>query len=211
MLKESVFPYRLYLVISEADCLGRNVLHVADQALRGGVDIIQLREKHCDFNEFRQKALQMKEVTERFGVPLIINDRWEIAREVEAFGVHVGNHDAPPTHVRNGWPACRCLGYSLEYRAQLRTADTDAADYLGVSPVFSTPTKTDTVTEWGLEGLAEIRARTDKPLVAIGRMNLQNVREVRAAGADCIAVVSAICAASDPQKAAYALKNALLA
>ena len=85
-----------------------------------------------------------------------------------------------------------------------------AADCLGISPVFSTPTKSNTVTEWGLEGIREIRKLTSKPLIAIGGMNISNVRQVMKAGADCIAVVSAVCAADDPREAAYNLKNEII-
>ena len=100
----------------------------------------------------------------RYGVPLIINDNLTVAQRAGAAGLHVGNHDLPPTQVRAQWPGCGLLGYSIEYEAQLHTPEAAAADYLGISPVFRTPTKTDTVTEWGLAGVQAIRAATAKPL-----------------------------------------------
>ncbi|KPE50228.1 thiamine phosphate synthase [Chryseobacterium indologenes] len=207
----SSFPYQLYLVISEADCAGKNFREVAEQAILGGVDIIQLREKHSSTASFLQKARQLIEITEKYNIPLIINDNTEVAESINAAGIHVGNSDASPVDLRQH-PLIKnkMIGYSIEYLSQLENEQTSVSDYLGISPVFKTSTKTDTITEWGLEGIAEIRSLTDKPLVAIGRINPGNAREVINAGADCIAVVSAICSASNPQKAAYELKNEIL-
>ena len=207
----SSFPYQLYLVISEADCAGKNFLEVAEQAILGGVDIIQLREKNSSTSSFLQKARQLIEITEKYNIPLIINDNIEVAEKVNAAGIHVGNSDASPvdlkqqTLIQN-----KMIGYSIEYLSQLENEQTSVSDYLGISPVFKTSTKTDTITEWGLGGVAKIRSLTDKPLVAIGSIHLGNAREVIQAGADCIAVVSAICSAPHPQKAAYELKNEIL-
>lgn len=205
------FPYQLYLVISEADCKGKNFLHVAEQAILGGVDIIQLREKHDSTGLFRQKAQQLIEITDKYNIPLIINDHIEVAEKVNAAGIHVGNSDTPPILLRQR-PALqnKIIGYSIEYINQLENEQTAASDYLGISPVFRTKTKTDTITEWGLEGISQIRKLTEKPLVAIGNIHLDNAKEVINAGADCLAVVSAICSADNPQKAAYELKNEIL-
>ncbi|SEL01847.1 thiamine phosphate synthase [Parapedobacter koreensis] len=203
------FPYHLYLVISEADCRGRDPLWVAEEAILGGVDIIQLREKHVATDVFLDKAAQLKQVTDRHRVPLIINDSLTVAMAVGAFGIHVGQQDTPPSEVRRVWPDCQLLGYSIEQQEQLQSRETAAADCLGVSPIFSTATKTDTVTEWGIAGIRQLRGLTDKPLIAIGRMNAGNAREAIRAGADCIAVVSAICAADSPRKAANELKNVI--
>ncbi|MDR6920938.1 thiamine phosphate synthase [Chryseobacterium sp. 2987] len=207
----SSFPYQLYLVISEADCAGKNFLEVAEQAILGGVDVIQLREKNSSTASFLKKAQQLIEITEKYNIPLIINDNIEVAKKVNAAGIHVGNSDASPVYLRRQ-PLIqnKMIGYSIEYLSQLENEQTSVSDYLGISPVFKTSTKTDTITEWGLEGVAKIRNLTDKPLVAIGNIHLRNAREVINAGADCIAVVSAICSAPHPQKAAYELKNEIL-
>jgi thiamine-phosphate pyrophosphorylase len=201
------FAYRLYLVISEACCPHRNYLEVAEEAIRGGVDIIQLREKGLPATDVIAKAKTLKKMTDRHGIPLIINDNLDVARHIGAFGIHVGSRDVSPTVIRESWPQCRCLGYSVESLEQLEGAAAAAADYLAVSPVFRTETKTDTVTEWGLNGLATIRSMSTKPLVAIGHMNAGNAAAVTRAGADCIAVVSAICSAPDPREAAFLLKK----
>lgn len=201
------FPYRLYLVISEASCLHRPFLQLAEEAILGGVDIIQLREKNSSTSEFLKKAELLKNITDKYQVPLIINDNLEVARLTGAFGIHVGNNDLSPIHIREQWPDCKSLGYSIEYLRQLQNEATAAADCLGISPIFSTPTKKDTVTEWGIEGLRNIRQQTDKPLIAIGNMQTHNITSVIESGADCIAVVSAICSSAHPQKVAAELKS----
>ncbi|WP_461532891.1 thiamine phosphate synthase [Sinomicrobium sp.] len=201
------FPYQLYLVISESDCKGRDFIDVAEQAILGGVDIIQLREKNASDSDFLEKAIRLKEITDKYGIPLIINDNAFVAKEIEAFGIHVGQNDIHPTILREDFFDNKMIGYSIEHLDQLKNNDTLTSDYLGVSPIFRTKTKLDTVTEWGLEGLIEIRALTEKPLIAIGNIHLNNAKDVMRSGADCIAVVSEICSAENPQKAAFDLKN----
>lgn len=201
------FPYQLYLVISEADCKGRNFLDVAEQAILGGVDIIQLREKNASDLDFLKKAIRLKEITDKYQIPLIINDNAFVAEKINAFGIHVGNSDTKPSVLRESSFQNKMIGYSIEYLNQLETQETILSDYLGISPIFRTDTKTDTVTEWGLEGLLKIRTLTEKPLVAIGNIHLKNARAVMKAGADCIAVVSEICSSENPQKSAFNLKN----
>lgn len=201
------FPYHLYLVISEEACLGKDMIKIAEQAVAGGVDLVQLREKNNTDETFLLKALKIKEMLDKYTVPLIINDNLNVAVQCAAAGIHVGNSDVPPSSIKSVWPACPILGYSIEYIEQLEKSEAQFADYLGISPVFSTPTKTDTVTEWGLSGITRIRTLTSKPLVAIGNINSNNAREVIEAGADCLAVVSAICSATNPQAAAERIRN----
>jgi len=201
------FPYHLYLVISEEACLGKDMIKIAEQAVKGGVDLVQLREKNYTDQTFLLKALKIKEMLDKYAIPLIINDNLHVAIQCAANGIHVGNSDVPPSSIKSVWPACPILGYSLEYIEQLEKTDAQLADYLGISPVFSTLTKTDTVTEWGLSGITRIRALTSKPLVAIGNINSNNAREVIEAGADCLAVVSAICSAANPEAAAEKIRN----
>ncbi|MCL4161536.1 UNVERIFIED_CONTAM: hypothetical protein GTU68_003758, partial [Idotea baltica] len=179
-------------------------------AIRGGVDLIQLREKDCDDETFIARAEKLKEITDKYNVPLIINDNLKVAIKVNAFGIHVGTTDIPPSIIRKTWKGCQSLGYSLETLEQLYTQETQVADCLGVSPVFKTLTKENTVTEWGLDGIRRIRDITSKPLIAIGNMNIDTIVPVLEAGADSIAVVSAICSAKDPEKAAFELKNKII-
>lgn len=202
------FSHQLYLVISEADCKKHDFLYVAEQSILGGVDVIQLREKDTASSIFLEKALRLKEITEKYQVPLIINDNLEVAIKVDADGIHVGNNDLPPTQIRGTWSAeNKMIGYSIESLEQLSNKEADMSDYLGISPVFKTPTKEDTIIEWGLRGVSTIRALTTKPLVAIGNIQQNNAQAIIQAGADCIAVVSAICSAPDPRKAAVELKK----
>lgn len=211
MSSHSQFPYLLYLVISEKDCKGRDMLEVAKQAILGGVDIIQLREKDSSAESFLKKTQQLKEITDKYNIPLLINDNFQIAKQVNATGIHVGNSDMPPVLIREQWKEERkIIGYSIEHLEQLNNKQTSTSDYLGISPIFKTPTKTDTITEWGLHGISQIRTLTKKPLVAIGNIHLNNAKAVLNAGADCIALVSEICSAKNPEKAAYQLKNELL-
>ncbi|MDR1200367.1 MAG: thiamine phosphate synthase [Tannerellaceae bacterium] len=204
---QNKFPYRLYLVLSENNCPKGNFMDVAEQAIAGGVDIIQLREKTADTVQFLDKALRLQDRLSKCQVPLIINDNLDIALQSSAYGIHVGNNDISPQYIRSVWKDCSSLGYSIEYLEQLKNNDTQVSDCLGISPVFQTSTKKDTVTEWGIQGVNEIRSRTDKPLIAIGNMNAENVYEVIKAGADCIAVISAICSADNPAKAAFKIRN----
>lgn len=201
------FPYQLYLVISEADCKGRSFLDVAEQAILGGVDVIQLREKNAADLDFLEKAIRLKEITDKYQIPLIVNDNAFVAEKINAFGIHVGNNDTKPSVLRETSFQNKMIGYSIEYLSQLENNETILSDYLGISPIFRTDTKTDTVTEWGLEGLIKIRTLTEKPLVAIGNIHLKNAKAVMEAGADCIAVVSEICSSENPQKSAFNLKN----
>lgn len=201
------FPYKLYLVISEEACAGRDIVWVAEQAVKGGVDLVQIREKTKTTSEFIEVTLRLKQMLDNYSVPLIVNDNLGVAMHCNAYGIHVGNSDVPPSQIRQQWPNCKMLGYSVEYIAQFFNSEIQYADCLGISPVFITSTKTDTVTEWGLDGLLKIRGLTNKPLVAIGNMNADNAVEVIRAGADCLAVVSAICSADDPKRAAELIRN----
>ena len=201
------FPYRLYLVTDDTACLGRELIAVVESAVRGGVDLVQIREKSLPYEAFLDKTLRLKEMLDRYNVPLIVNDNLPVAIQSHAAGIHVGNKDIPPTDILKQWTDCSILGYSLEYEAQLQGPDAALADYLALSPIFSTPTKTDTVTEWGLEGISKVRALTPKPLVAIGRVHAGNAAAIIRAGADCLAAVSAICSAPDPASAAAKIRN----
>ncbi|MFT2011154.1 thiamine phosphate synthase [Pontibacter sp. 13R65] len=201
------FNYRLYLVTDEAACLGRDLVEVVEAAVQGGVDLVQLREKHLSDAAYLAKGLRLREMLDRYNVPLIINDNLKVAVQCGAAGIHVGNSDIPPTDILKRWTDCGTLGYSLELEEHLQSPSAKLADYLALSPVFSTPTKTNTVTEWGLEGISRIRSLTSKPLVAIGRVSAANAGDMVKAGADCLAVISAICSAPHPAHAAEELRN----
>jgi thiamine-phosphate pyrophosphorylase len=136
------------------------------------------------------------------GVPLVINDRIDVALACQAQGVHLGQSDMPVAIARQMLPPEVFIGLSVENLGDVARAAGQAVDYLGVSPIFATPTKTDTAPPWGLAGLRQVRALTTLPLVAIGGIHLTNAAEVLRAGAGGLAVVSAICSADDPALAA---------
>jgi thiamine-phosphate pyrophosphorylase len=200
---------RLYLVTDTTACLDRPLLDVVASAVQGGVGCVQLREKRLDTRAFIATAIALKALLAPRGVALVINDRVDVALACGADGVHLGQSDMPIEMARRLLPPHVFVGLSVESPQQVRDADGLDIDYLGVSPVFATPTKTDTGTPWELDGLRRLRAATDLPLVAIGGIHAGNVRAVMAAGADGVAVVSAICSAEQPRHAAAQLRAAL--
>lgn len=198
---------RLYLVTDRASLRGRTLADVVLQAVHGGVSCVQLREKHLDSRDFHAQAVALMALLRPFGVPLVINDRLDIALACGAQGLHLGQSDLPVHTARALLPPSVFIGWSVETPEHVVQSAQLPVDYLGVSPVFATPTKTDTAAPWGLEGLSELRARTALPLVAIGGIHLHNAAQVLAAGADSLAVVSAICSADEPRASAQALRT----
>jgi len=197
----------LYLVTDRDLSLGRPLEEVVLQAVKGGVSIVQLREKRASTRFFVEQAERLKRLLTPYGVPLIINDRVDVALAVEADGVHIGQEDMPYPIARRLLGKRAIIGLSVETVEQVLEAEGYDVDYLGVSPIFETPTKTDTRGSWGLEGLAQVRKLSRHRLVAIGGLNAANAESVIRAGADSIAVVSAICSATEPQRAAEVLNQ----
>ncbi|MHB8771628.1 MAG: thiamine phosphate synthase [Syntrophales bacterium] len=188
----------LYFVTDRSLCGTRPVEDVVLAAIRGGAACVQLREKSAATRAFVEEARMIKELMAPFRVPLIINDRLDVALAVGADGVHLGQDDMPYEIARRLLGPNAIIGVSVETWADVERAETLDVDYLGVSPIFSTPTKTDTKAPWGIEGLARIRAFSRHPLVAIGGLNAANAAAIVKAGADGVAVVSAICTSPDP-------------
>ena len=188
----------LYLVTDRDLCGDKPLEEVVLQAVRGGAACVQLREKNVSTRFFINEAARIKSRLAPFYVPLIINDRVDVALAAGADGVHVGQDDMPYAVARRLMGAKAIIGLSVETWEDVEKAQVLDVDYLGVSPVFQTPTKTDTKGSWGLQGLSRIRAWSRHPLVGIGGLNRSNAAEVILAGADSVAVVSAICAAPDP-------------
>lgn len=199
--------FSLYLVSDRRLSLPRTIEEVVRFAVNGGVTVVQLREKDCSTKEYIELAYRVKKILEPLRVPLIINDRVDVALAVGADGVHIGQNDMPYIDARRLMGADAIIGLSVETIEQGIEADNLDVDYLGVSPIFATPTKTDTITEWGIEGLQSLRPKTRHTLVAIGGINSSNARSVLEAGADGLAVVSAICAAPDPEDASRKLRT----
>jgi thiamine-phosphate pyrophosphorylase len=198
---------RLYLVTDQSLMRGRPLADVVAASVQGGVTCVQLREKTLGTREFLAQALLLKKLLAPWRVPLVINDCIDIALACGADGVHLGQSDLPVDQARKLLPPEVFIGWSVESMDEVLQSAALPVDYLGVSPVFATPTKTDTAPAWGLDGLARVRAATRLPLVAIGGVHAGNAREVLRAGADGLAVVSALCAADDPQAAAAAIRG----
>mgnify|MGYP001271392602 CR=1 FL=1 len=197
---------RLYLVTDRELAGGRDLLDVVLAAVRGGVTLVQLREKAAPTRDFVALARELKA---RLEVPLIVNDRVDVALAAGADGVHVGQSDMPYADARELMGPDAVIGVSVESLADAEAAEPLDADYLGLSPVHATPTKTDVATQLGLDGVRAIRARSRHRLIGIGGLNADNAGEVIRAGADGIAVVSAIVAAPDPEGAARELRAAI--
>lgn len=200
------FDPTLYLVIGPDDTLGRDPVWVVERAIAGGVTMVQLRWKHAAPQALLELAQRMHRVTSRHGVPLLINDDVEVAARANVEGVHVGQGDLAPQAARARIGSDAIVGLSIASEAQLATLDPGLVDYAGVGPVTATATKPDHAAPLGVLGFAALRARLSVPVVAIGGVGLANARELRTAGADGLAVVSALCTASDPELAARTLR-----
>ena len=196
---------KLYLVTDRPLSLGRDIEWVVTEAVKGGATIVQLREKEIDTRTFIGLAARLKAALKPLGVPLIINDRVDVALAVDADGVHIGQSDMPYAIARRLLGPDKIIGLSVENLDEVAEANGLDVDYIAVSPVYGTPTKTDTAEPFGLEGLRRAVALSRHPVVAIGGMNEHTAPDVFAAGADGIAVVSAICSAPDPAAAARQL------
>lgn len=203
MNKESLL---LYLVTDSSMLRGRSMQEVVLAAVAGGVTMVQLREKEASTRDFVELARALKDVLRDKQVPLLINDRIDVALAVDADGVHIGQSDMPYDVARKMLGPNKIIGLSVENHQQVVDANGLDCDYIGVSPVFATPTKTDTATPFGLDGLREAVRTSIHPSVAIGGMNLQTAASVMACGTDGIAVVSAIMGADNPEQAARKLK-----
>jgi len=206
-MKPENIDYSLCLVTDRGLSRGRTTQQIVEAALRGGVTCVQLREKTCSTREFITQALFIKDHLKRHNVPLIINDRVDIALAVNADGVHLGQSDMPIEMAKAILKDSMIIGISAESLKNAVQAEKDGADYIGVGPIYATSTKTDTASPFGLEGLREIRRSVKIPLVGISGLNRENAGEVINNGADGVAVVSAIVAADDPEKAARELKK----
>ena len=196
---------KLYLVTDESLLSGKDLYKTVEAAVKGGVSMVQLREKESATRDFIERAIRLKQLLTPYHVPLIINDRIDIALASGADGVHIGQSDMPYHLARQLLPKGKIIGLSVESREQVYEANGLDVDYIAASPVFGTATKTNTLTDWGLEGVSWIRSVSRHPLVAIGNIKAHNIASIFQAGADSAAVVSAIISANDPEQAARTL------
>lgn len=206
MTAKKRFDPTLYLVTDRRFLRHLSLAELVARAVAAGVTMVQLREKECPAREFYELALLLKQILPA-GIALMINDRLDIALAAKADGVHLGQEDLPVEKARALIGPEAIIGLTINNLEQLKEAEKLPVDYLAISPIFPTPTKTDTGPPWGPQGLARARKLAEKPLVAIGGLNEANVSQVIKAGADGIAVVSAICGAEDPEKASRTLRR----
>jgi thiamine-phosphate pyrophosphorylase len=201
----------LYVITGTYPELWRGHLEVARAALEGGASALQLRDKGLGGRDMYRLALQMRDMVDRSGggCLLFVNDRVDVALAAGADGVHLGQDDLPASDARSLVGANMIMGISASTVDEAEKARADGADYLGVGPVFATPSKADAGMPIGVEGLRRIAKSVDVPVVAIGGINEDNVGQVLEAGADGIAVISAVTAAGDMLEAVRRLRLAV--
>lgn len=203
------FDLSLYLV-TDYRMDPRALAGMVREAVAGGVTLVQLRDHDRDDGEVYRIARQLLDVLEGTDVPLLVNDRVDVALAAGAAGVHLGQGDLPPERVRELGGPDFVIGWTASDLASVHAASTLAegtVDYLGLSPVYATPTKPDAEKPLGIDGLRDLCAETTFPSVAIGGINADNAADIMATGVDGVAVVSAICAAVDPRSAAAQLRK----
>lgn len=198
----------LHLVTDRSLIGDRSLSDVVEQAVQGGVTHVQLREKSADPQIILQMGYELKKILDRYSVPLIINDHVEIAKVLDAAGVHVGQEDMPYMQAREMLGPRKIIGLSVTTLAEAQSANQWDVDYLGVGPIFTTTTKLDAAPVLGVQGLREIRASSHHPLIAIGGITHKNCVEINTM-VEGVAVVSALCAASDPKQAAALFRGHL--
>ena len=198
----------LYVVTDRALAKGRSHQEVAAAAFAGGANVVQLRDKTLEARELCEVAQEIQAAAARARALLIINDRVDVALAVGADGVHVGQDDLPAAWARRLLGPDKVLGVSVENGAQAERAEADGADYVAIGPIYEARgTKADAGPPVGLQAIAEVRRHTRLPVVAIGGIKAENVAETLGAGADALAIVSAVVAAEDVEAAARDLKR----
>ncbi|WPC42475.1 thiamine phosphate synthase [Clostridium sp. JS66] len=193
--------YGLYLITDRSFLKGRDLKKVVEEAILGGVTLVQVREKNISTREFYNVALEVKEVTKHYKVPIIINDRLDIAQAIDAEGVHLGQSDMHIKIARKILGEEKIIGISAGNVKEAVEAERDGADYLGIGTVFYTGTKKDIKTPIGIEGLKEVCNSVKIPSVAIGGVNETNFKEVLSTGVNGISVISAILGKDDIRQA----------
>lgn len=197
--------YSLYLVTNRAHKTKNEFLAIIEEAILGGVTIVQLREKDTSTGEFHKIATDLKELTSKYNIPLIINDRLDIALAINADGVHVGQSDMPADIVRKIIGENKILGVSAATIKEAKIAENSGADYIGSGAIFPTQTKdADCIS---IEHLKEIIGAVNIPIIAIGGLGENNISSLANTNIGGISVVSAIMESNDPKKASESLKK----
>ena len=205
-MKKEDIDYSVYLVTDRGNKTDEEFLNIIEEAIKGGTTIVQLREKTASTKEFYELALKVKEITSRYDVPLLINDRIDIALAVDSEGVHIGQDDMPADIAREIIGDDKILGVSASTVDEAKKAEMDSADYIGSGAVFPTATKDD-ADSVSKEELKEIVDSIDIPVVAIGGITVENANTLKGSGIAGFSVVSAIMSAEDPKEASRKLKE----
>ncbi|CAI50118.1 thiamine-phosphate synthase [Natronomonas pharaonis DSM 2160] len=203
--------FGVYLVTGAEHSAGRSTAEVVEAAIRGGVDIVQLRDKTATARERYEVGTELRTLTRDAGVPLVVNDRLDLAAAIDADGVHLGDDDLPIEVAREQLGSDAIVGRSVSTPDAAREAEQAGADYLGVGAIYGTDSK-DTDPEQsniGLDRIRAVRDATSLPFVGIGGVTPDNAAPVVEAGADGVAVISAITAADDPEHATRRLADAV--
>jgi thiamine-phosphate pyrophosphorylase len=200
----------LYIVTDRQASRGRDHLSMVRAALAGGADVIQLRDKTLSGRDLYVLAVDMTALVHASQSMFIVNDRLDIALAAGADGVHLGQDDLPVAAARSLSPPSFIIGASVGSLEEALAAERDGADYIALSPVFSTPTKDDAGPGHGLVMLSALKAAVKVPVIAIGGVNSGNVRDVVSAGADGVAVISAVLGAEDVETAARSMREVVL-
>lgn len=205
MIKEDI-DYSVYLVTDHRNKTDDEFLNIIEEAIKGGTTVVQLREKTASTKDFYDLALNVKEITSKYDVPLLINDRIDIAIAVDSEGVHIGQDDMPADIARKIIGEDKILGVSASTVEEAKKAEADGADYIGSGAVFPTATKDD-ADSVSKEELSEIVDSIDIPVVAIGGITLENADTLKDTGIAGFSVVSAIMNAEDPKDASKKLRE----
>jgi len=199
--------YSLYLVTDRSMLNGASLMEAVEAAIKGGVTLLQLREKDVCSCDFYNIAVELKKLANSYQVPLIINDRLDIALAVDADGLHIGQEDMPLAVARKILGPGKILGYSVSNQAEAVYGEKYGADYLGAGPVYYTGSKVVAIEPIGTEGIKRIKESVSIPVVGIGGIGMSNIVEMKESGIDGISVISAILARDDIKAAARELKN----
>ena len=205
-MKKEDIDYSVYLVTDRRNKTDEEFLNIIEEAIKGGTTIVQLREKTASTKEFYELALKVKEITSRYGVPLLINDRIDIALAVDSDGVHIGQDDMPADIAREIIGDEKILGVSASTVEEAKKAEIDSADYIGSGAVLPTNTKDD-ADAVSFDELKEIVDSIDIPVVAIGGITLENAGSLKESGINGFSVVSAIMNAEYPKEASQRLNE----
>ncbi len=210
MIDKSKIDYSLYLVTDRELSFGRSNLDIVMAAANGGVTLVQLREKKATTAQFYEEGLRISDFLKSRNIPLIINDRIDLALALDVDGVHIGSDDMPLDIARKILGPDKIIGVSVFTVQDAINAESGGADYLGLSPIFITATKPELTAQIGIEGIPAISKAVNIPIVGIGGLNQTNAYAAISAGLDGIAVVSGICSQKSPTMAAKAIKAEIM-